>query len=364
MLRAALLAHYDAHARHLPWRETSDPYAIWISEVMSQQTRVETVIPYWERWLVQYPTMEALADADQDDVLKSWEGLGYYSRARNLHAGAAVVRERFGGQLPQTAVELQEVPGIGPYTAGAIASIAFGEPVPAVDGNVRRVFSRLFDLPDPSPADLRELGAELVDPDRPGDFNQAVMELGATICTPRSPSCPNCPVRPQCRSFAAGTVGDRPRRKKKAPVPTGLFLTTVLLSDHHVLLVKRGPGLLEGLWSFPEATAEGAAANGKGAGPGSATYGERESAGAEAARRLASDHGARPISEPKLLGEVEHVFSHLRATYRVTLMSVSRESAHDDNDVTAAAWVSLDRIDDLALPTGQKRILEMLLRQL
>ena len=312
-------------------------------------------MPYWESWLARYPTVEALAQADQDDVLKSWEGLGYYSRARNLHSGATVVRERFGGHLPRTTAELLEIPGIGPYTAGAIASIAFGEPVPAIDGNVRRVFSRLFDLPDPSAGELRQLGEALVDPNRPGDFNQAVMELGATVCAPRSPSCGDCPVRSQCRSLAAGTVGDRPQRKKKAPVPSGLFLTTVLLRDDEVLVVKRGPGLLQGLWSFPEEAVEGGAGHEGGAGAG----------GAGAARRLAADLGARPSGKSRLLGEVEHVFSHLKATYRVTLLSVSAEDSTDHNlSLRGATWIPLHRVDDLALPTGQKRILEMLRRYL
>src|SRR5690606_35120964 len=154
-LRRRLLAFYDARGRDLPWRRETDPYRVWVSEVMLQQTRVETAIPYYERWIERFPTLTALADASLDDVLKAWEGLGYYSRARNLHRAAGLVRERYGGELPDDVDTLRALPGVGDYTAGAIASIAYAIPAPAVDGNVRRVLSRLFDLPDPSPAELR-----------------------------------------------------------------------------------------------------------------------------------------------------------------------------------------------------------------
>ncbi len=371
-IRSQLLAHYDACARHLPWRATSDPYAIWISEVMSQQTRVETVIPYWEAWLEKFPTVEALAAAEQDDVLKSWEGLGYYSRARNLHAGAAVVCERYAGRLPSSSAEMIDIPGIGPYTAGAIASIAFGEAVPAIDGNVRRVFARLFDIPDPTPAQLSEFGQALVDPDRPGDFNQAVMELGATICSPRSPRCEECPIMASCAAYRAGTVNERPARKKKAPAPEGVFLTTVLLREPgrkpghsegpKVLLVRRGPGLLEGMWSFPDVRVDDSRdADSRD------SDADAEAVGEVQAHRLAAAHLVEAVDRPRLLGEVDHVFSHLRATYRVTLLLVQPKDedragqAPGDDDV---AWASLDQIQDLPLPTGQRRILALLHRHL
>src|SRR5687768_12935276 len=184
-MRRALLGFYDAHRRALPWREDPRPYRVWISEVMLQQTRVDAVLPYYRAWMERFPDVRALAAAPLDDVLKAWEGLGYYARARNLHKTALVVHDRMGGELPARAAELRELPGFGEYTAGAVASIAFGERVPAVDGNVRRVLARLFDEPAPSAGWLRERAAALLDRERPGDWNQALMELGATGCTPR-----------------------------------------------------------------------------------------------------------------------------------------------------------------------------------
>ena len=179
-VRRLLLEHYNAHRRDLPWRESREPYRVWVSEIMLQQTRVETAIPYYHRWMERFPTVEDLAEADEQSVLKTWEGLGYYSRARNLRRSALIVRDRLGGVLPHDSQGLKTLPGIGEYSAGAIASIAYGEVVPAVDGNVRRVLSRLFDLENPPAASLRKRAGELVDPDRPGDWNQALMELGAT----------------------------------------------------------------------------------------------------------------------------------------------------------------------------------------
>src|SRR5690606_12408822 len=192
-IRRALLRHYDQHRRELPWRGTADPYRVWVSEIMLQQTRADVVAPYYERWLERFPTLDALADAELDDVLHAWQGLGYYARARNLHRAARMVRERHGGELPRDAAALRALPGVGAYTAGAIASIAFGEPCPAVDGNVRRVLARLFDLADAAPGTIHELAARLVPRRRAGDFNQALMDLGATVCSPRRQACGECP---------------------------------------------------------------------------------------------------------------------------------------------------------------------------
>jgi len=194
--RRALLDHFDRTRRALPWRSERTPYRVMVSEFMLQQTRVETVIPYYERWVRRFPGWDALAGAEEEEVLGEWTGLGYYRRARNLHRTARVVRERFGGALPEDSEALKRLPGVGEYTAGAVSSIAFGRVVPAVDGNVRRVLCRLFDLEAPTASRLREAAAGLVDPERPGDFNEAMMELGATVCTPRSPGCAGCPTSP------------------------------------------------------------------------------------------------------------------------------------------------------------------------
>ncbi len=222
-LRRKLLAWYRAHRRDLPWRRTRDPYAIWISETMLQQTRVETVIPYWERFLARFPDVETLATADTDDVIALWAGLGYYSRARNLHRAAQIVMEHHAGRLPGDVDALRELPGVGRYTAGALASIAFDKPAPIVDGNVARVLARVFAID----ADVRSAAVQerlwseaeqLARGDDPGAMNQALMELGATVCTPRAPQCPACPWQPHCAARAQGRAELLPIRSRPAAV--------------------------------------------------------------------------------------------------------------------------------------------------
>lgn len=208
-LSRRLLAWYDREQRRLPWRGHPDAYAVWVSEIMLQQTRVETVIPYFERWMQRFPTIQSLAQASQQEVLGLWEGLGYYSRARNLHKAAQVVVEHFGGQLPQERAGLEKLPGIGAYTAGAIASIAFGRDEAALDGNIRRVLARVFAIRTParSPAgekELWDLARRCLPPGRAGDYNQALMDLGSALCTPRSPQCMLCPLLAICAGQKLG----------------------------------------------------------------------------------------------------------------------------------------------------------------
>ncbi len=258
----AVVAHYASVKRDLPWRRTRDPYAIWVSEIMLQQTRVATVIPYWERWMARFPTVTALAAAPLDDVLAAWSGLGYYSRARNLHAGAKAV----GASLPTRASELRAVPGIGPYTAGAIASIAYGERVPLVDGNVARVLARVLAIEDDikstrgSKLAWQHAGAlmrALPDDAAPGDLNQGLMELGETVCTPTSPRCLVCPL---AKLSAANRTGRQealpvtPPRKTKDQLPV-LARTHVWIEDAGTVVVGRRPsdvGLFGGLWELPD----------------------------------------------------------------------------------------------------------------
>jgi len=258
----ALLSWYGRNKRDLPWRRTRDPYAIWVSEVMLQQTRVDTVIGYYERFMRAYPTVSALADADLGDVLAKWSGLGYYRRARLLHQGAATVRK---GGLPKTARDLELLPGIGRYTAGAIASIAHGEATPIVDGNVSRVLARWFAIEadvSGSAGQRRvwDLAGELVRtppaPDDAGAFNQALMELGATVCTPRSPRCEGCPVRHHCEARARGLQERLPIVKRKAPPVVWKRVALVAVSGARVLLGRRAGGaLMEGMWEPPMADA-------------------------------------------------------------------------------------------------------------
>ncbi|WP_434381811.1 A/G-specific adenine glycosylase [Melittangium boletus] len=258
-VRAGLLAWYDQQKRDLPWRRTRDPYAIWLSEVMLQQTQVATVIPYWERFLQRFPTVEALADAPLADVLAGWRGLGYYSRARNLHRAAQEIVTRFGGRLPPTAAELLTLPGFGRYTAGAVASIAFGEDAPLVDGNVARVLSRLFEVEGVPGDRVREarlwaLATELVPGERPGDFNQALMEHGATVCRPDNPLCLLCPVREACLAFRHGRVGELPPAKVRAAPKQMTLAVAVWAHEGRLLLARRADkGLFGGLWELPAA---------------------------------------------------------------------------------------------------------------
>ncbi len=253
-----LLAWYRKNARHdLPWRKTRDPYAIWISEAMLQQTQVKKVIPHYRKFLKRFPTVRALGKTPLTDVVDAWSGLGYYSRAKNLHAAAGKVCREYGGSLPETAVELLKLPGIGRYTAGAIASIAFDRPEPILDGNVIRVLCRVFCIrQDPrQPAIQRKLwrlSSQLVPKESPGIFNQALMELGALRCTPRSPECPGCPLNSLCLARQRGLQGKVPPARVSASRKKISYLCGILEKNGKVLVARRPlEGLLPGLWEFP-----------------------------------------------------------------------------------------------------------------
>jgi A/G-specific adenine glycosylase len=257
---SAVLHWYDRERRDLPWRAraecAADPYAVWLSEIMLQQTTVAAVIPFYERFLARWPTVEALAAAKLDDVLAAWAGLGYYSRARNLHECARIVAERFGGRFPQTEDELRELPGIGPYTAAAIAAIAFGARATPVDGNIERVIARLFAVKKPLPAakeEIRRLAGTLTPAKRAGDFAQALMDLGASLCTPKRPSCLMCPLQRDCSAHARGIEGTLPIKAVRPERPARVGLAFVALrEDAHVLLRKRPEaGLLGGMLEVP-----------------------------------------------------------------------------------------------------------------
>ena len=310
---------------------------MWISEVMLQQTRVEAVIPYYLAWMKRFPDVAALAAAPLDEVLRAWEGLGYYARARNLHRAALVIRDQMGGELPSTATGLRELPGVGEYTAGAVASIAQGERIPAVDGNVRRVLARLFDEPDPTPAWLRGRAAELVDPVRPGDFNQALMELGATVCTPRTPACAKCPVADGCLARQNGTIGERPRPKRRAPLPVREFGVAVLVrhrkSEPEMLLVRGSPdGMLGGLWHLPAATLDGEAP---------------EAAAMRAADSIRVARGGRGLPLPTRV----QVYSHFRGIYHPFLWTGADGSAPP-----GTVWAGPEALDQFALSAANRVI--------
>ena len=341
-LRTRLLTWYDWHRRDLPWRtgegETPDPYRVWLSEVMLQQTRVETVRPFFERWLERFPTLDSLAEAPLDQVLKSWEGLGYYSRARNLHRAVREVREQWGGEVPNDPEAFRALPGVGRYTAGAVMSIAFDRPEPVVDGNVRRVFARWTDEPDPKQAELWRIAETLVPGERPGDLNQALMELGATVCTPRSPRCGVCPVQEFCLAYARGTQHARPARKAAKQLPHEDTAVAVVERDTKLLLVRRPlDARLGGMWSFPAAVRK---------------QGESIAAAAERATR---EGVGLEVQAGDPVGVIEHGFTHVRVTYRAVRCRViggePRPLGYD-----AWAWVGADELCDFALPIAQQKI--------
>lgn len=338
-IQQILLAHFDAHARPLPWRQDRDAYRVWVSEIMLQQTRVAAALPYYERWMDRFPTLDALADAPEDDAVKAWEGLGYYSRARNLHAAARLVRERHDGRMPADVAGLRDLPGIGDYTAGAIASIVYGLPEPAVDGNVRRVVSRLLDR-NLEGRQLRAAAAALVPRERPGDFNQALMEIGATVCAPRVPRCGECPLHAHCLARRNGTQAQRPAAAKKTVVPV-IDVGVAVLRDARgrVLLVRRpAKGLLAGMWELPGRAAEAGAAP--------------EDAALEAARAASGTQDVALMSDEVVL-TVRHTFSHRIEHYHAYEMAGTFRL----RATAARAWYSRDRRAEFAIPRAQQRLL-------
>ena len=347
-IRRALVGWFARGHRDLPWRRTRDPYAVWVSEIMLQQTRVETVTPYFERWLRRFPTVRALAEAPLDDVLAEWAGLGYYARARNLHAAARDVVATYEGRFPSTAAGLRALSGVGEYTAGAIASIAFGEAAPIVDGNVVRVLARVDALDGAADdAQLRkrvwQRAAELVRADggdAAGDFNQAMMELGATVCTPVSPGCSRCPLVAACRARAAGDPTAYPAPKTKK-APRMVDAVAVLVErDGKLLLVRRPPaGLWGGLWEPPWRPLPAG--------------GDRIDDGvvAEMARRCTG----LALSNIQSLATIDHVLTHRHMRFHVFAARGRGRVALDGYD--AARWQPRRAPLDIGVAAWTRRLL-------
>lgn len=326
-----LLRWYAKHARSFPWRDSRDPYTIWISEVMLQQTRAETVIPYFERWMLQFPTIEVLANASQQEVLSAWEGLGYYGRARNIHQAARMLMDRFTGALPEEVRLLRKLPGVGRYTAAAIASIAFGKDEPTLDGNIRRVLARFFNITEEARSVngeriLWQLAGQQLPIGRAGDYNQALMDLGAGICTPKSPMCERCPVEDACQARALGVQEQRPVLLKKPSIPHHIVTAAVISRDGRVLIACRPThGLLGGLWEFP---------------------GGKQQAGEDlptCLRREIGEELGSDIEVGSQIGVYQHAYTHFRVTlyaYQCTL----KRGEPKPLQVEDVRWVATDEL--------------------
>jgi A/G-specific adenine glycosylase len=333
-----LLGWYDRHRRDLPWRArpgaTADPYAVWLSEIMLQQTTVATVGPYYGKFLARWPRIEDLAAAELDEVLHAWAGLGYYARARNLHACARAVAARHAGRFPDTEAGLLTLPGIGAYTAAAVAAIAFDRPATVLDGNVERVMARMFavetPLPDAKP-ELRRLAQTLTPDRRPGDYAQAVMDLGATICTPRKPRCILCPWAPACAARVAGIAEALPARRAKLDKPTRLGWAFWLTRGDGAVLLRRRPesGLLGGMIEIPSTP-------------------WRETAWALGE---AIDAAPAAVAWQPLAGTVRHTFTHFHLELGLFAAVLPGGSAFPDG-----IWVAPDRLSDHALPTVMRKV--------
>lgn len=356
-IAAALLAWWDAGHADLPWRRAGDAYGVWVAEIMLQQTQITTVIPYYERWMARFPTVEALAAAPLDDVLKMWEGLGYYSRARNLHAAAQVVARDHAGRVPDTVDVLLKLPGIGRYTAGAIASIAYDVAAPILDGNVIRVLSRLCDISDDvtQPATRKRLwglAEEMVPHERPGDFNEALMELGQQICVPKNPRCLICPLNAFCLARQRGTQLERPVRPPSKRTPHFDVVAAVIrrggppsASGEFLITQRPHDGLLGGLWEFPGGKVE----------PGETLP--------DALRREIREELALEIDLGKSFVEIDHAYTHFRITLHAFHATwISGEIEH--LGVNDHAWVTLVDVDRYAFAVTDRKIIQRLRHEL
>ena len=345
-LKQSLLAWYANAGRDLPWRHCHDPYAIWVSEIMLQQTQVKTVIPYYHRWLAQFPTLEQLASADLQQVLKAWEGLGYYTRARNLYACAQEIMQHHGGVFPTELKDVLALPGIGRTTAGGILSAAFNQPAAILDGNVKRVLARLVALPVPptkATKQLWQLSEALLDREHPSEFNQALMDLGATVCTAKKPDCNNCPWIPHCQAYNQGIQFQLPMREISSPLPHKNIGVAVIWNEQGQILIdrRRPEGLLGGLWEFPGGKIE------------------RGETVEECIKREILEELAIEIEVGDRLISIDHAYSHFRVTLTVHhcryLTGIPQPLECDE-----IRWVTLDEIDQFPFPKANSQIIAAL----
>jgi A/G-specific adenine glycosylase len=348
-LRKALIGWYLINKRDLPWRKTDNPYHIWVSEVMLQQTQVNTVLPYYRRFLERFGSLKSLARANLQEVLKVWEGLGYYARARNLHRAAGIVVDQYYGIIPNRWQDFRKLPGVGDYIAAAVLSIAFEKPYPVVDGNVKRVLSRLFVLEEPvnksaSHKIFQDVSGILFDPQKPGTFNQATMELGAMVCKPQHPLCRTCPLQRMCSAYRSGRASEYPKKLKKAATPQYQIAVGVVFKDHRVLITRRKPeGLLGGLWEFPG---------------GKIKNGEKAET---ACIREIKEEVNLLVKVDSHLGRIKHAYTHFRIVMDVFCCSFVSGRVKLNGPVEHR-WIRLHKIDDYPLPKANHKFLPKLMQ--
>lgn len=340
-----LLIWYLNNKRDLPWRRTNDAYKIWVSEVMLQQTRVETVIPYWTRFTERFPSIQELAEAPEEQVLKMWEGLGYYSRARNLQAAVREVHTKYDDRVPDTIDEISSLKGVGPYTAGAVLSIAYNVPVPAVDGNVFRVLSRIFliedDVSKPAARKKFESLAEfMIPPGEASNFNQALMEFGATVCIPKYPRCTECPLQKVCSAFKEGVQDELPNKPKKKP-PRPLDIATGIVRAGGSLLIVQRPmeGLLAGMWEFPSSEVN---------------TGETHE---QAVTRMLADQYGIAAEVFGHFANIQHTFSHLHWNLKAFECVAAGRSSGDSETMR---WVEVWQLADFPMPVAHQKLAKLL----
>ena len=350
-LRRPLCEWFAANQRDLPWRRTRDPYHIWVSEVMLQQTQVGTVAPFFEKFVDRYPDILTLAAAPLQDVLKAWERMGYYARARNLHAAARRLADETGGRVPHEPKVFRSLPGVGDYIAAAVMSIAFDRPMAVVDGNVKRVLSRLLLIDEPvnKPASTRRFTDEaqrLLDVTSPGAFNQAMMELGATVCRPANPACDVCPVSAFCQAFFTGKQKDYPKREKKRPTPHYHIAIGVVQKDDRILITQRKEsGLLGGLWEFPG---------------GKVRQGEPSE---EACKREIAEETNLDIEVGDYLTHVDHAYSHFKIGVDVYSCKYQAGDVKLNGPVDHR-WILIDDIDRYPFPVANHKFIPLLKKKL
>lgn len=373
-LRSRLRRWHARHGRQLPWRGAADPYHVWVSEIMLQQTTVQAVIPYYRRFLARFPRVVDLADAPVSQVLRLWEGLGYYSRGRNLHRAAQVIRDEYAGQIPAELDQLQSLPGVGRYTAGAIRSFGFNLPAPIVEANTLRLYSRLLKLEeDPRTSSSQKLlweFAELLQPrDQAGEFNQALMDLGAEVCTPRDPDCPSCPLRADCRAFQTGSQNQIPVIAPKAAPTLLVEAALVLRRGGRVLIRQRQPDeRWAGMWDFPRVRLDSVPFDG----PLKQTVLREASsvvqdAAAEllaaAAGRAASTTKPRGCNETRYLDEWKHTVTRYRIRLLAFIVEVPDQTGAREPRRASRRWVTLRQLADLPLPVTARKLVKRLERE-